>query len=329
MNLDDLEYFKQIDSQDLLSRIDSLPEQLQQAWDAARSLPLAGTFSVQNFVITASGDFAVAAELAAASVSSEIRLPVSVHRGFGLPAFASDQTLVLCLGEAEETQDAFRSALANGCRLFVIAPGSVMQSLADENQVPVWSSGGADFVHAFALLLAFLSRAGLVTDPSPQLQEAVQSMQASRAHLRAEVQAANNAAKRYAGQLVGRWVSFVGAGRLSPIALRWKMRVNQMAKAAANAEAVPDAGYHAAYAVMNPAPLLNSSTMTLFLRAPADDPRDRMRSDMMRQHYLLEGMNTDFVDARGESVLANIWTLILFGEYMAYYLAMAYGVDPS
>ena len=44
---------------------------------------------------------------------------------------------------------------------------------------------------------------------------------------------------------------------------------------------------------------------------------------------MLEGINTEFVDARGDSLLAHMWTLILFGDYMAYYLAMAYGVDPT
>ena len=32
---------------------------------------------------------------------------------------------------------------------------------------------------------------------------------------------------------------------------------------------------------------------------------------------------------RGDSPLAHMWTLIHFGDYMAYYLAMAYGVDPT
>ena len=49
----------------------------------------------------------------------------------------------------------------------------------------------------------------------------------------------------------------------------------------------------------------------------------------MRQAFMLEGLNTDVIDARGESVIANLWTLVLFGDYMAYYLAMAYGSDPS
>jgi glucose/mannose-6-phosphate isomerase len=44
---------------------------------------------------------------------------------------------------------------------------------------------------------------------------------------------------------------------------------------------------------------------------------------------MLEGLNTDYVDARGNTPLAHMWTLILFGDYMAYYLAMGYGVDPT
>ena len=44
---------------------------------------------------------------------------------------------------------------------------------------------------------------------------------------------------------------------------------------------------------------------------------------------MLEGLNTDVADARGHSPLAHMWTLILFGDYMSYYLAMAYGVDPT
>lgn len=69
--------------------------------------------------------------------------------------------------------------------------------------------------------------------------------------------------------------------------------------------------------------------MTLFLRAPGDHPRDRLRSDLMRQSFMLDGLNTDVIDARGESLIAHLWTLLLFGDYMAYYLAMAYGADPS
>ena len=80
---------------------------------------------------------------------------------------------------------------------------------------------------------------------------------------------------------------------------------------------------------MHPDEVLNPHTMTLFLRASSDHPRNRLRSDLTRKVFMLEGMNTDFVDARGSTPLAQMWTMILFGDYMAYYLAMGYGVDPT
>jgi len=40
-------------------------------------------------------------------------------------------------------------------------------------------------------------------------------------------------------------------------------------------------------------------------------------------------LNTDHVDGRGNTPLAHMWTLIHFGDYMAYYLAMWYEVDPT
>jgi glucose/mannose-6-phosphate isomerase len=44
---------------------------------------------------------------------------------------------------------------------------------------------------------------------------------------------------------------------------------------------------------------------------------------------MLEGLNTDFIDAQGPNPLAHQWTALHFGDYTAYYLAMAYGIDPT
>jgi hypothetical protein len=52
-----------------------------------------------------------------------------------------------------------------------------------------------------------------------------------------------------------------------------------------------------------------------------DDPKF-FQSAAQRQ-VLAEGVNTDFVDASGDSPLAHM------GEYIAFYLAAAYGIDPT
>ncbi|MBK8782929.1 MAG: hypothetical protein IPO22_14240 [Anaerolineales bacterium] len=339
MNLDDLDLFKQIDTHNMLSQIDGLPDQLQSAWELGQNQTLPAFADIQNIIIAAMGDSALAAELVAASVSSSIRLPVTVHRGYGLPAFANgSQTLVVCIshsGNSEEVLDAFENAQKNKCSLLVISTGGELAKRTAEKNIPAWifdSNGVVDtaaIAYPFALLLTLLSRLNLISDPANDVAEAIAMMKRSQQHITADVIAAKNPAKRYAGQLVGRWVTFVGTETLAPVARRWKMQINQLAKAGANFEIIPEATHNALIATINPNQTLNAHTMTLFMRAPSDHPRNRLRSDLMRQAFMLEALNTDVIDARGESIIAHLWTLIIFGDYMAYYLAMAYGADPS
>jgi glucose/mannose-6-phosphate isomerase len=337
MNLDDLDLFKQIDRQNMRAQIDGLPDQLQTAWDLGQTLLLPKLDEVQNIILCAMGDSGSAAELVVASVSSSLKLPVTVHRGYGLPASATEKTLVMCIshsGNSEEVLDAFESAQKNGCKVFIISTGGELTKRAKEQNLPVWNFtySGMDtsaIAYPFALTLTLFTRLGFISDPSKDVAEAVAMMKRSQQHIVPEMIAAKNPAKRYAGQLVGRWVTFVATENLAPVARRWKTQINQLAKAGANFEIVPEATHNTLIATINPNPTLNAHTMTLFMRAPSDHPRNKLRSDLMRQAFMLEALNTDVIDARGESVIAHLWTLIIFGEYMAYYLAMAYGADPS
>lgn len=337
MNLDDLDRFKQIDKQNMIAQINGLPDQLQSAWELGQTLPLPKPDGIQNIILCAMGDSGSASELVVASVFSSLRLPVSVHRNYGLPAYANENTLVICIshsGNSEEILDAFESALKNNCKVMVITTGGEIEKRANAQGIPVWKFAhpGMDttaIAHPFALTLALLARLGYIPDPSADVAEAVAMMKLSQQHIVPEVIAAKNPAKRYAGQLVGRWVTFVGTEQLAPVARRWKTQINQLAKAGANFEVIPEATHNTLSATLNPNPTLNAHTMTLFLRAPSDHPRNKLRSDLMRQTFMLEALNTDVIDGRGESITAHLWTLILFGDYMAYYLAMAYGTDPS
>ena len=112
MNLDDLEYFKKLDTLNMLAEIDGLPDQLQQAWDLGATQPLPKLDGIRTIVIAGMGGSAIGADLVAASVSSSIRVPIIVHRDYGLPAFAhGQQTLVICSshsGNTEETLELIR-----------------------------------------------------------------------------------------------------------------------------------------------------------------------------------------------------------------------------
>jgi len=338
MNLDDLDRFKQLDTLNMLGEIDDLPDQLGFAYQLGLKHELPEWKEIRQVVIVGMGGSAIGADLLASYSASLAPLQVSVHRDYGLPLFARGaETLVVCSshsGNTEETLDAFEAARQAECRIIVVSTGGELAQRAEENNIPLWTFNHigqprAAVGYSFGLLLALFQRLGFIPDQKDVLEDAIASMKRSQTRLRPDIPAVKNPAKRYAGQLMGRWVTIMASGLLSTVARRWKGQLNEIAKAGANFEILPEADHNTLAATMNPDEVLNPHTMTLFLRAPSDHPRNRLRSDLTRKAFMLEGMNTDYVDARGHTPLAHMWTLILFGDYMAYYLAMGYGVDPT
>ena len=346
MNLNDLEFMRGLDRENMLGEIDGLPDQLARAYEIGMTSGVSLTPDVSRVVIAGLGGSAIGGDLLAsyvstpldASVGDSCAVPVIVHRDYGLPAFARGrETLVICSshsGNTEETLDAFESARKNDCTILAVCTGGELAARAKKANVPVITfdhkgQPRAAVGFSFGILLAVFVKLGLIPDQSALVAGAVDAMKKSQEHLRADVETVHNPAKRYAGQLMGRWVTVFAAGILAPVARRFKGQINEIAKAAANFEFIPEADHNTLAGTINPVDVLMPHTMNLFLRAPSDHPRNRLRLDLTKQIFMLEGPNTDFLDARGDSPLAHMWTMILFGDYMAYYLAIAYGVDPT
>jgi len=341
MNLDDFKSFKQLDPQNMLGEIDNLPNQLQSAWELGnQTSEFLEKSEFSRVVISGMGGSAIGADLLAAYIAPTCRVPVFVSRDYGLPAWARvPETLVIASshsGNTEETLEAFEAARKAECRILVICTGGELEKRAVAGGVPAWKfdhkgQPRAAVGFSFGLLLAAFSRLGLIDPPQKVTTEVVNTVKAMKKQqefLHADVPVVQNPSKRQAGQLVGRWVNVYGSGILAPVARRWKGQVNEIAKAGAGFEILPEADHNALAGLVNPADVL-SRTMTLFLRAPSDHPRNHLRADLTRQSLMMEGLNTDFYDAPGDTALEHIWTTLHFGDYMAYYLAMAYGVDPT
>ena len=173
-----------------------------------------------------------------------------------------------------------------------------------------------------------LTRLNLIPDPEAELRAAVAAMQQQQADLDAEVPVAKNLAKRMAGQLIERWPSVIGADLLAPVARRWRTQISEIAKAVAQFEELPEADHNMVAGVEHPDPLFGR-TMVVFLRSVHNHPRNLRRLEATREILMVSGFNTDVVEASGEGRLAQQWTCLHLGDYIAFYLAMAYGADPT
>jgi glucose/mannose-6-phosphate isomerase len=337
MDLNDYTSFPYIDKNNYLTEIENLPSQLESAYRRGMSLSLPEWKGIQGVLIAGMGGSAIGADLLAAYAARLCPVPIAVQRNYNLPAWANGpQTLVVTSshsGNTEETLTVFEQAFKNNCRILALSTGGKLAEAAKVSNVPLWTfehpgQPRAAVGYSFGLLLAMLLRLGLLPDPADELANTITAMRSQQAKLQAELPVVRNLAKRLAGQLIGRWVMVFGADVLEPVARRWKTQINELAKAWAQFEGLPEADHNALAGLQQPEQAL-SSTMALFLRAPSYHPRNLLRTELTKQAYMLEGLNTDFVDACGETALAQQWTTLHLGDYLAYYLAMLYNTDPT
>lgn len=334
LDLNDASAIHAADPQQLLAQLLSLPQHLNDGWAAANAVDLPAAFAqIDRIVIVAVGRSAVASAVFAALIANECLLPITLVRAEDLPIFAANsRTLVVAVsasGQAEETLAAIQQAHTRGCQLLILTHSIELAQAAREAQMsvlPLDERGSIGWT--VAALLNVASRLKWSHDVAADLAEAIDITRTWSAALVAESPVAQNLAKREAGQLMGRWVVVYGAGAFAPVAEYWKQQINVVAKAWASYEVIPDANHQALAGTEWPADQANK-VMALFLTGASDRPRHAQRLALTQRTFMLHGCNTDFMRARGRSVLAQVMSLVLLGDLLSFYLALLYGADPA
>jgi len=337
MDLNDTQRFKQLDPEDMIGHINGLPDQLAAAWKLGNRLPLPRWRGIKQVVAAGMGGSAIGSDLVAAYAEHTLKAGWTTWRDYGLPSWArGSETLVICSshsGNTEETLSAFDAAKAAECRILVVCTGGDLEKAAKKAKATLWvfkhkGQPRCAVGYSFGLLLAAAARLKLLPDPNEDIADAVAAMKDQQKTFLPEVRDTSNSAKRMGGQFMGRWITIYGAGLMAPVARRWKTQLNEVAKVAASFEILPEADHNALQGVMQPEAQFNA-TMAIFLRAAHNDPRNERRTELTRMAMMLQGQNTDTITAQGSGRMANLWTALHYGDYAAYYLAMAYGVDPT
>lgn len=337
MDLNDHEQFLQIDTENMLRHIDELPAQLEEAYQLGMALDLPMMQPITRIVSAGMGGSAIGADLLAAYLSDRLSVPFIVHRDYNLPAFAAGKdTLVIVSshsGNTEEALSGFTNAIERGCQTIVISTGGKIVEAALNVDVPVWrfnhiGQPRAAVGFSFGLLLALFTRLGLVSDQSAELAHTMEVLKRLQERIKANVPVLKNSAKRQAGQFIGRNVMIFASGFLAPVARRWKTQFNEVAKAFAVFEVIPEADHNTLAGICNP-PQQVFQQYAMFLNSSLDHPRNQVRMAKTREILMLEGIATDSFNAKGENRLSQLWTALLFGDYVAYYMAILYDTDPT
>lgn len=335
--LDDRATVERLDPHGLLARIESLPEQCEEAWRAAASLELPAAYAdARQVVVLGMGGSAIAGTILSTIAAGTSTVPVSVVRGYDLPASVDSDTVVIACshsGGTEETRSAFDRALAAGARALVITTGGLLGDAARERGLPslVYQYQGeprSALGHQLMALLAAGERLGLLPPQAGDVAEAVSLMRGQREQLGHAVPSARNAAKQLAGRLHSRLPVIVGAGILAPAAYRWKTQLNENAKSWAIFEELPELGHNSIVGFGLPREVVERLRAVL-LRSEALHPRVLLEYEAVEDELSRAGVAHERVTVAGASALAQVLSAIFYGDLVSYELALLNNEQPS
>jgi glucose/mannose-6-phosphate isomerase len=337
INLDDVKIYAKNDPDGMLGRIKELPMQCKQAWQAAMNFKLPADYkNVEKVVILGMGGSAIGGDLVRSLVMSEAKIPVIVHRDYGLPAYVDDKTLLIASsysGNTEETLSGFEPALKTGAKKLAMTTGGKLQQLAEANNIPVFkieyqAQPRAALGFSFLPTLAVMQKLSLINDKSADVLETVRVLESLAARLDENSAGKNNPAKQLAQRLYGHLPVVYGAGIAAEVARRWKGQFNENSKAWAFYEIFPELNHNATVGYPMPKEVA-SNIRVILLRSPLFNQRIKLRYDVTCELLKQSGIAYEFTDGEGKSALAQMMSLVMMGDFVSYYLAILYRVDPS
>ncbi len=335
--------FTSIDKHDMIGAILGLPDQV----DDAKRIALASSFeplrgrTFSSLVIAGMGGSAIGGDFLRAGYESTLSLPVTVVRDYHLPGYADDTTLVFASsnsGNTEETLAAYDAARKARAGIVAFTTGGELARRARADGVLLVTFPGglqprAALGYSFVPLIVACARLGLLPEVLlGDIDEASAVLRDVRNDCNPDVPFEHNTAKRLAAAWLGKIPVIYGSqGERGAVAYRWKTQVNENAKAYAIANVFSELNHNetVGWSGEHGQGDVERSLAVTILRDEREPKQIQRRVDLTKQIIARVASPIDEVWARGQSTLSRMLSLVYVGDFASYYLAIAYGEDPT
>jgi glucose/mannose-6-phosphate isomerase len=333
--IETVERIRAADKDNMLDRIKDLGTQVRDAWKIGKSATIPPTYSdVRAIVLCGMGGSAIGGDFAAALLADELKIPMVIHRDYGLPAFVGRDTLVIASsysGNTEESLSSLELAQKRGAKVLALTTGGKVAEIAKGANYPLVTFSykaqpRAALGYSLGLVLGTLVRMGFVRD----LQNDVEGALADLAKIEERVHegARTNDAKKMAIELYGRVIVAYGAGVMGVMARRVKGQWNENAKNWSAFDIMSELNHNAVVGFPHP-PIARDALTVLLLRSDRDNPRHRIRFDVTAELLDRAGIQHKTLKFPGGSMLSEVLQMVMFTDYVSFYLALLNGADPS
>jgi len=290
---------------------------------------------ITSIIVTGMGGSALAALLAKVWLKSDLSVPFEVVRGYDLPEYVSESTLVIASsysGNTEETVSALGQAQAKGAQIGVLASGGRLLELADEHTIshvmlPDGLQPRMAVIYNLRALIALIENFGVITGKLGEIETLAEWLNEQSAQWAADVPTEHNYAKQLAEQAVGKTAVFYGGALTAPLAYKWKISWNENAKNVA---------------FWNEYPEFNHNEFMGWASHPVEKPfavfdlvSHHEHSQILKRFEvsdrLLSGLRpkATVINLPEQSLIGQLLWGSIMADFVSIYVAILNGVDPT
>jgi glucose/mannose-6-phosphate isomerase len=338
--LDSREQLKALDKSNLLGSVEALGDQIQDALEQTKNITLPDSYNqdIKNVVVSGMGGSVLASHIIKQLYKSELKVPFDIVSHYDLPGYVNGETLVILAsysGTTEETLESANQAKERGAKVMVITTGGKLAMLAQENNWPSYiiqatynpcNQPRLAVGYAIVGQLMLLAKAGLISDPAEELQTLIPKLKTICQSLAPESK--NNLAKNLTFTAYDKHIVFVAAEHLIGAAHVFNNQINENAKALTSEWHLPEFNHHYMEALSYPKSTKDNTVFFLF-NSSLYHPRLQKRVLITKNLLEQKGYEAQVILATSETKLAQVFETIQIGAFIAYYLPMLYGIDPS
>jgi len=336
--LDHKDELARVDASDMLGVLARFPSQLREAAEisaAVKELP--SKDGVRNVSVLGMGGSGISGDVVGSLVAGSLPVPFATHKGYTLPAYVGEDSLVFAVsysGNTEETLAAAEDALARGARVVAVTSGGKMEELAKGNGLPVYKIPGgqqprASLGYLAVPILCALESMGLVSGFVTLLEPAAKMLDERAEEYSVDNSVDDNPTKRLARDTVGYLPVIYGSeGYVAVAAKRWKAQFNENAKMPAFDNQFPELNHNETVGWQHLEDICSKCHL-IMLRDDSQSSRIAKRIELTSDLIHDSVGHITSVWARGDNALERLFDLIYFGDCASVYAALSIGQDPT
>jgi len=254
------------------------------------------------------------------------RLSIYQNRYYSLP----HEAYVECLnffasysGNTEETVSSLNEAVKHKLPSIGFATGGKLVDICRKNDIacailPAGIQPRCATGYFFSAMLGVLINSGLIEDDSKKIIELAKKLEQETFQIEKE-------GKKIAQKLVGKTPIVYSSTKFKSLAMIWKIKLNENAKTPAFWNYYPELNHNEMIGFTLP----QAKFHVLALMDENDHPQNIKRFNITAKLLKKKGISTTFIKMPNSNIFNTIFSTLILGDWVSYYLALAYGQDPT